>query len=84
MITLVLKLLYYLLIWPFVVMVRLCLLPFRLMLWIALLPFRALDWLIGLPGRLLSPGRRRRARDDGDTMDSFLDFVEAYESLTED
>lgn len=83
MIMLIVMLFYYILIWPFIILVKLCLLPFKLMLQIVLLPFRALDGLFSLPGRLLS-SKQCSISDGGDTMDSFLDFVEEYECLTDD
>ena len=83
MITLIVMLFYYIFIWPFVIMLKLCLFPFKLMLQIVLLPFRALDWLFSLPRRLLSSERYTKVHDE-DTMDDFLVFVEEYECLTDD
>ena len=83
MITLFLTLCYYLIIWPFVILIKLAIWPFKLMLQITIMPFRMLDWLISAPGRLLFPNRNTRVEQE-DTMDDFLYWVEEYECLTDD
>jgi len=83
MISLFFSLCYYLFIWPFVILIKLAVWPFKLMLQLAILPFRLLDRLISAPGRLLFPNSRARGRNS-DTTDDFLDWVEEYESLTDD
>ena len=83
MISLFFSLCYYLFIWPFVILIKLAVWPFKLMLQLAILPFRLLDRLISAPGRLLFPNSRARGRNS-DTMDDFLDWVEEYESSTDD
>ena len=83
MITLFLTLCYYLIIWPFVILIKLAIWPFKLMLQITIMPFRMLDWLISAPGGLLFPNRNTRVEQE-DTMDDFLDWVEEYECLTDD
>lgn len=83
MITLFLTLCYYIFIWPFVMIFKLLIWPFKIMMYVVLLPFRLLEWLFSLPGRILFPSRYSHAYND-DTMDDFLDWVEEYESLTDD
>lgn len=81
MIRLFFELCYYITIWPLVMIFKLITLPFKLMLWLVLLPFCLLDRALSLPGKILSPSQSRR---NDDTMDDFLDWVEAYECLTDD
>ena len=83
MITLFLTLCYYLIIWPFVILIKLAIWPFKLMLQITIMPFRMLDWLVSAPGRLIFPNRNAKVEQE-DTMDDFLDWVEEYECLTND
>ena len=81
MIRLFFELCYYAAVWPFVMIVKLITLPFKVMFQLILLPFRLIDRALSLPERMLFPSGTRRTDD---TMDDFLDWVEEYESLTDD